>query len=125
MVLFASLAFVSCGSDEKEDTQQNSVVGVWKRTEYDWDGSTLITYGADGKYSLVGICESYDWSEYGSYTVKGSVITRVDATVPDDDPEKVVVYRILTLTVNTMILRYEGSYEGQKDGEIEEWTRVE
>lgn len=117
-----SVTLVSCDSDKDESTPSNTVVGVWR---HDFgDGYQLLTLEKGGRYSLVEFdFVSGNWSEYGTYSVKDNIMTRV---LSDGDVE---VYTILTLTQSKMITRYEGSYLGQYpnqyDEDVEDWTRVE
>lgn len=125
-VILVSVIAVSCGDDDPVDNtvvNGKTVVGVWRSTEPGWDGYQMLTLSPDGNYTLVEIDnESSNWSETGTYTVDGSVMTRVSS----DADFGVEVYTILTLTETKMITRYEGQRVGQySDGSIDEWTRVE
>lgn len=123
VALLATVSFTSCGDDDKDEPESSeSVVGVWR---HDFgDGYQLLTFEKNGKYSLVEFdFVSGNWSEYGTYSIKGDVMTRV---LSDGDVE---VYSILTHTAKKLILRYEGEYLGQYpnqyDEDVEDWTRVE
>lgn len=125
LTLISLVTLTSCGDDDdkdKDEPKSSSVVGVWR---HDFgDGYQLLTFEKNGKYSLVEFdFVSGNWSEFGTYSIKGDVMTRV---LSDGDVE---VYSILTLTAKKMILRYEGQYIGQYPNqwgeEVEDWTRVE
>lgn len=121
-LIMAALTVSSCSDDKDEPSSGYSVVGVWR---HDFrDGYQLLTLEKGGKYSLVEFdFASGNWSEYGTYSVKDNIMTRI---LSDGDVE---VYTILTLTERKMITRYEGAYLGQYpnqyDEDIEDWTRVE
>lgn len=122
LLIVSAITMSSCGDDKDEPKTEYSVVGVW-RLDFG-DGYQLLTLEKGGKYSLVEFdFVSGNWSEYGTYSVKDNIMTRI---LSDGDVE---VYTILTLTEKKMITRYEGSYLGQYpnqwDEDVEDWTRVE
>lgn len=126
MLTLVTLVAVSCKDDkpvEETVVDGKTVVGVWQSTEPGWDGYQMLTLSSDGTYTLVEIDnESFDWSETGTYTVQGNIMTRV---LSEGGPYGVEVYTILTLTDTKMITRYEGQRLGQyPDGDIDDWTRV-
>jgi len=124
VLLFSSFALTSCSDDNKDepDSSSESVVGVWR---HDFStGYRLLTFEKNGEYSEVEFDKAGgNWSESGTYSIKGNVMTRV---LSDGDVE---VYSILTHTAKKLILRYEGKYIGQYDqyydDDFEDWTRVE
>lgn len=125
LVTTLSFTFTACSDDDDEPSNKYSVVGVWRHDFSYGEGYMLLTFDKSGKYTLVEFeYGNGSWSENGTYTVKDNIMKRV---LSDGEVE---VYTILTLTKNTMVTRYEGSYLGQypnqyDDEYIEEWTRVE
>lgn len=116
MLLFLSLAAVSCGSDDKEDdepeTPDVSIVGVWQIA--DSQDNITLTFNSNGRFSY----DDYDYEEesgYGTYSVSGNMLTTVWTNWDDD----ITKYKILTLTSTKLVLQV-----ADEPDDVSEWYRM-
>ncbi len=116
ILLFLSLAAVSCGSDDKEDDQPDSpevsIVGVWQIA--DSQDNITLTFNSNGHFSY----DDYDYEEesgYGTYSVSGNMLTTIWTNWDDD----ITKYKILTLTSTKLVLQVAGEPD-----DVSEWYRM-
>lgn len=118
----------SCSNDNDNDEPGSSVedliVGVWKDNEYD----DVLKLRDDGTYILIDGDDGE--REYGTYLIRKSSLypNKYILTLIDDKQsiEQVLAFQIVSISKNKLVLRYEGSSEGESTkNETYEYTRVE
>lgn len=137
LLLFLAVTMPSCSNDNDNDEPESSVedliVGVWKE-EFDDGSYSMLTFNNDGTYAYT-IQEKYaeqegynTYKEYGTYVIQKSsayrdkyILTLINSD--NNDPEAL---QIVSISKNKLVLRYEGSSEGEStENETYEYTRVE
>lgn len=116
----------SCSNDNDNDEPESSVedliVGVWKDNEYD----DVLKLRDDGTYILIDGDDGE--REYGTYLIRKSSLYRNKyiLTLINSDNNAPEALQIVSISKNKLILRYEGSSEGEStEDETYEYTRVE
>lgn len=124
----------SCSNDNDNDEPESSVedliVGVWKMyydPEYP-DEYEMLKLKGDGTYIIIAKEDGQTYREYGTYLIRKSslyrnkyILTLINSD--NNDPDDLL---IVSISKNKLVLRYEGSSEGEStDDETYEYTRVE
>ena len=120
-LLIAMLPFVfaACDKDDDDDpkgdkdTEKSLLVGSWGYSNYDI--YETLTFKKNGSYTWISVGGSGDWDEYGSYTLRGDILTLYDESYGD-----VSRFRIYTLTSRTLVIK---SIDDDKS-ELWEWTKI-
>ena len=137
LLLFLAVAMPSCSNDNDNDEPESSVedliVGVWKMyydPEYP-DEYEMLKLKDDGTYILIAEeGAGYPYREYGTYLIRKSSLypNKYILTLINDKQviEQALAFQIVSISKNKLVLRYEGSSEGESTkNETYEYTRVE
>ena len=119
-LLIAMLPFVfaACDKDDDDpkgdkDTETSLLVGSWGYSDYDI--YQTLTFKKNGSYTWISVGGSGDWDEYGSYTLRGDILTLYDEGYRGEECR----FRIYTLTSKTLVIK---SIDDKP--ELWEWTRI-
>ena len=133
LLLFLAVTMPSCSNDNDNDKPESSVedliVGVWKMY-YDPkypDEYEMLKLKDDGTYIFIAD-EGPVYKEYGTYLIRKSSLYRNKyiLTLINSDNNDPKALKIVSISKNKLVLRYEGSSEGEStDDETYEYTRVE
>ena len=137
LLLFLAVAMPSCSNDNDNDEPESSVedliVGEWKRyfdPKYQ-DEYEMLKLKDDGTYILIAEeGAGYPYQEYGTYLIRKSSLypNKYILTLINDKQviEQALAFQIVSISKNKLVLRYEGSSEGEStENETYEYTRVE
>ena len=134
LLLFLAVAMPSCSNDNDNDEPESSVedliVGVWKMY-YDPkypDEYEMLKLKDDGTYIFIAD-EGPVYKEYGTYLIRKSSLYRnkyILTLINSDNSYYPKALQIVSISKNKLVLRYEGSSEGESTkNETYEYTRVE
>ena len=133
LLLFLAVAMPSCSNDndEPESSVEDLIVGEWKRyfdPKYQ-DEYEMLKLKDDGTYILIADA-GYPYRESGTYIIRKSSLypNKYILTLINDKQviEQALAFQIVSISKNKLVLRYEGSSEGESTkNETYEYTRVE